>query len=76
MACYKSILIDLDCRRANKAEDMTKKDYYKKKHRDCPCCGWQGHVRNNMRKWLSRRERLKRIDTRNSEAIVPICVNK
>lgn len=32
---------------------MSKKKYYRKRHSDCPCCGWQGHVRNNTRKWLS-----------------------
>lgn len=32
---------------------MTKKKYYRKRHRDCPCCGWQGHVLNNSRKWLA-----------------------
>lgn len=32
---------------------MTKKDYYKKRHNDCPCCGWQGHVNFNKRKWLT-----------------------
>ena len=37
---------------------MNKKDYYKKKHGDCPCCGWQGHVNYNMRAWLGHRERL------------------
>jgi hypothetical protein len=34
---------------------MTKKEYYKKKHADCPCCGWQGHVRFNARKWLGKK---------------------
>lgn len=33
---------------------MTKKKYYKKSHWDCPCCGWQGHVNKNTRKWLGR----------------------
>lgn len=32
---------------------MTKKQYYAKNHSDCPCCGWQGHVKRNTRKWLA-----------------------
>lgn len=34
---------------------MTKKAYYKKNHSDCPCCGWQGHVKRNTRKWLGKK---------------------
>ncbi len=41
---------------------ITKKDYYKKSKRDCPCCGWRGCSSNNRRKWLGHRERLKRLD--------------
>lgn len=47
---------------------MTKKDYYKKKHFDCPCCGWRGHVNRNMRKWLGRHE----INTRSYIRILSI----
>lgn len=36
---------------------MSKKKYYKKSHWDCPCCGWQGSSRYNMRKWLGRKEK-------------------
>jgi len=32
---------------------ITKKDYYKKKKNDCPCCGWHGMSETNRRKWLA-----------------------
>jgi len=34
---------------------LSKKKYYKKNHSDCPCCVWQGHTNNNMRKWLGKK---------------------
>ena len=52
--CVSTANIDLKDLANVKRFDMTKKDYYKKKHADCPCCGWRGCSRYNKRKWLSR----------------------
>ena len=74
MACFKSALIDLDCRWANKGQamQMTKRDFIKKRSNKKEATHMEGkffcdcRVRN-FRKWLGVKlygqpDRLRRVD--------------
>lgn len=69
MACYKSALIDLDCRWANKGQVVFLEHPEEKYLKEISLDEFEIKLMELVRKY-GQPERLRRVDTENSEAIV------